>query len=262
VTLDQSFSRLTDSIGAGRAGLGIGSLSLQRNYAKDGVMQRLGCVLLAVSAFAAFAFAGCSGRTTGASQIIQRADGSYSAKLNAVGSCDKGSPSTPCTAYMRWRVVGTNAWTNGPTITVRRKVSDLRRSQTATGLSPKAKYEYQVCGNEFSSKQRITCAGPSGRGDTTQKFVTIQRSAAGRHTPNPNHAGTNKSPGKKGAPAASPPGAATTPSGPSPASNASHASNSGGDGAGTSPLVPIAIAVGAGGLVLGGTWGATKLFRW
>jgi len=30
--------------------------------------------------------AGCSGKTTGASQIIEHADGSYSAKLNAIGS--------------------------------------------------------------------------------------------------------------------------------------------------------------------------------
>jgi hypothetical protein len=228
-------------------------------------MQRLCCVLLAVTAFAAFAFAGCSGRTTGASQITERPDGSYSAKLNAVGSCDKGSPSAPCTAYMHWRVVGTNAWTNGPPILVRRKVSNRRGSQTATGLSPKAKYEYQVCGKEFDTKV-VACAGPSGRGDTTQKFVTIQRSAAGRHTPN--HVGTNESPGRKGHRAASPPGAATTKpgaattaSGRPPASNASHA-NSGGDGGGTSPLVPIAIAVGAGGLVLAGTWWAARRFQW
>jgi hypothetical protein len=158
---------------------------------------------------------------------------------------------------MRWRVVGTDAWTNGPTITVPRKVKDLRRSQTATGLAPKAKYEYQVCGKEFSSK--VTCAGPSGRGDTTQKFVTIQRSAAGRHTPN--HVGTNESPGRRGHRAAFPPGAATTASGRRPASNASHA-NSGGNGGGTSALVPIAIAVGTGGLVLGGTWWAARRFQW
>ncbi len=131
-------------------------------------MQRLGCVLLAVSAFAAFA--GCSGRTTGASQITKRPDGSYSAKLNGVGSCDKGARST-CTAYMRWRVVGTNAWTHGPPIKVRKKAINVRRSQTATGLSPKTKYEYQACGKEFSIKRAI-CVGPSGTTKTTQKFVT------------------------------------------------------------------------------------------
>ncbi len=132
-------------------------------------MRRRGCVLLGVIGLAVLA--GCSGRTTGASRIIQRPDGSYSAKLNGVGSCHLGSRSTPCTAYMRWRVVRTKAWTKGPSIKVRREVSNVRWSQTARGLSPKAKYEYQACGKEFSLK-RVICVGP--RGFNTQTFVTIK----------------------------------------------------------------------------------------
>jgi hypothetical protein len=45
-----------------------------------------------------------------------------------------------------------------------------------------------------------------------------------------------------------------------PASNAAFTDN-GGDG-GSSPVVPIAIAVAAGALVLGGTWLAAKRFLW
>lgn len=207
-------------------------------------MRRLGCVLLAVGALAVFA--GCSGRTTGASQITKQPDGSYSAKLNAVGSCERGSNSTPCTAYTRWREVGTSVWTNGPTIEVRKTVKDMRGSQAAKGLSPHTRYEYQVCGKEFSD-ERVNCVGPNGAPGTTQKFVTIKRSTAGR---------------QKGQPAASPPGAETGASGRRPAGNTPDASNSVGDGGGTSPLVPIVIAVGAGALVLGGTWWAARRFRW
>src|SRR3954451_347907 len=51
--------------------------------------------------------AGCSGKTTGASSIT-----TDSARLNAVGSCDNPD----CSAFMRWRKVGTTPWTKGPTI--------------------------------------------------------------------------------------------------------------------------------------------------
>jgi hypothetical protein len=45
-----------------------------------------------------------------------------------------------------------------------------------------------------------------------------------------------------------------------PATNAAFAADQG-DGGGTSPLVPIAIALGAGGLVLGGGWWANRRFH-
>ena len=44
-----------------------------------------------------------------------------------------------------------------------------------------------------------------------------------------------------------------------PATNTAFAADQG-DGGGTSPLVPIAIALGAGGLVIGGTWWAARRF--
>jgi hypothetical protein len=201
------------------------------------VVRQLGCLVLGVTALAVFA--GCSGRTTGASHITEQSNGSYSAKLKAVGSCDEGSSSTPCTAYTRWRAVGTNAWTNGPSIQVERKVSNRPWSQTARGLSPKAKYEYQACGKEFSDEQ-VICVGPDGTPATTQEFVAVARSAGGRETTN--HAGGSESSakGRLGA-----------------TSNAPSTSDSDRDG-GTSPLVPIVIALGAVGLVLGGAWWARR----
>lgn len=205
------------------------------------------CALLAVAAMALFA--GCSGHTTGASQIEQQPDGTYSAKLNAIGSCDEGSPSTPCKAYTRWRRVGTNAWTNGPTVTVPRKLSNVNRSQRATGLSPNTNYEYQVCGKEFVAKSAV-CVGPD-RTDTnsTEKFVTGSGSAAGGKT-------SKEQGGTPSGAATSAPGTQTTPSGS--ASNSSSGSNGVGSGGETSPWVPIAIGVVAGLLVLGGIWWASR----
>jgi hypothetical protein len=132
-------------------------------------------MLLALSALAVFA--GCSGRTTGASDIKRQPDGTYSAKLNVVGSCDEGSPSTPCTAYTQWRKVGTSAWTKGPTVTVPKKVKDVHRSQTATGLANNTTYEYQLCGKEFTGKS-VNCLGP-GQGESTDQFVIGRGSTVG-----------------------------------------------------------------------------------
>jgi hypothetical protein len=132
---------------------------------RNGVMPRLGCALLAACGLAIFA--GC-GHTTGASDIKRQPNGTYSAKLNVVGSCTKGSPSTPCTAYTQWRKVGTDAWTKGPTITVPKKVSDVHRSQTATGLANNTTYEYQLCGKEFD--QNVSCVGRS-KDESTDQFV-------------------------------------------------------------------------------------------
>ncbi len=190
--------------------------------------------------------AGCSGHTTGASDIKLQPGGTYSAKLNAVGSCDHGSPTTPCTAYTRWRKVGTSAWTNGPTVTVPTKLSNVQRSQTATGLAPNTQYEYQVCGKEFAVKS-VVCIGPDPT-DTksTQKFTTGGGStAAGGKATKKRHA--HASPGSRTA---------------APKLTNGGSSSSGGGGGGTSPLVPIAIAVGAGVLILGGTWWASRRLLW
>lgn len=184
----------------------------------DGVMRRLGCLLAGFAALAVCA--GCSGRTTGVSQITEHPDGSYSATLNAIGSCSKGSSATPCTAYMRWREVGNNAWTKGPPINAPVKVSNRLWSQTATGLSPGAEYEYQACGNEFDEK--VVCAGPDGTPGTSEKFTAgLPRDAA---------------------------------SAPGQANDDSNAS----EGDGTGPLAPILIAAGAVALLLGGAWWARR----
>jgi hypothetical protein len=113
--------------------------------------------LLGVAAI--FLLAACSGHTTGATNIAQQSDGSYSARLNAIGSCDQS-----CSAFMRWRRAGTTAWTNGPTIDVH-QVSNVPWGQDASGLTQRAQYEYQVCGKEASWSDFV-CVGPSGTGST------------------------------------------------------------------------------------------------
>jgi hypothetical protein len=114
---------------------------------------------------AILALAACSGQTTGATNVTQQNDGSYSARLNAVGSCDQS-----CSAFMRWRQVGTTAWTNGPTSNGIPHVSNVPWWQDVTGLAQRAQYEYQACGKE-SSWDDFLCVGPSGV-NTTEKFTT------------------------------------------------------------------------------------------
>jgi hypothetical protein len=113
---------------------------------------------------ATLALVACSGHTTGATNVAQQSDGSYTARLNAVSSCDES-----CSAFMRWRRVGTSAWTNGPTINVGH-VSDVAWYQGATALAQRARYEYQVCGKE-SSWSGFVCVGPNGT-NTTDTFAT------------------------------------------------------------------------------------------
>lgn len=112
--------------------------------------------------------AGCSGHTTGATAITQQSNGSFSAQLNAVGSCD-----TSCTAFMRWRVVGTTAWTESASFTVG-QVTNSPWARTATGLFPRAPYEYQACGKE-SAQSQFTCVGPDGTPATTQRFLASRK---------------------------------------------------------------------------------------
>ena len=114
--------------------------------------------------------AGCSGHTTGATAITQQSNGSFSAQLNAVGSCD-----TNCTAFMRWRVVGTSTWTESASFTVG-QVTNAPWSRTATGLFPRAPYEYQACGKE-SAQSQFTCVGPDGTPATTQRFLASRKFA-------------------------------------------------------------------------------------
>ena len=116
--------------------------------------------------------AGCSGRTTGATNIsvsTSRVNFTATAQLNAIGSC-----SEQCTFFMRWRRIGTDAWTNGPSHSVG-AIRPAPWSQTAEGLVPFDTYEYQACGKE-DSQDTVVCVGPNGRPDSTQKFAADGRS--------------------------------------------------------------------------------------
>ncbi len=109
---------------------------------------------------AVLVLAACSGHTTGATNIAQQSDGSYSARLTATGSCDQS-----CSTFMRWRQVGTTAWTNGPIANNIPAVSNAHWYQDASGLTQRTNYEYQVCGKE-SSWSDFVCVGPSDTGST------------------------------------------------------------------------------------------------
>jgi hypothetical protein len=113
---------------------------------------------------AVLVLAACSGHTTGATNVAQQSDGSYSARLNAVGSCDQS-----CSVFMRWRRVGTTAWTNGPTSNGIPAVSDVPFYRDVSGLAQRAGYEYQACGKEDSWSDFV-CVGPGG--SNTDKFTT------------------------------------------------------------------------------------------
>jgi hypothetical protein len=117
-------------------------------------------LLISVVVAAVMLLAGCSGRTTGASDFNSS---NNTIKLSAVGSCD-----TTCTVFMRYRVVGTSAWTNAPSFSVGR-LSNVPWSQTVT-VWPGANYEYQVCGKE-ASWSGFACIGPDGGGGSTQRFT-------------------------------------------------------------------------------------------
>jgi BNR repeat-like domain len=123
---------------------------------------------------AILALAACSGQTTGATNVSQQNDGSYSARLNATGSCDQS-----CSAFIRWRRVGTTAWTNGPTINVG-QINTIPWSQDASGLAQRGQYEYQACGKE-SSWSDYVCVGPTGV-NSTDKFTTGATSLTGLST--------------------------------------------------------------------------------
>jgi hypothetical protein len=236
-------------------------------------MRRVSCLLLAIGATAMFA--GCSGRTTGASEIGAQPNGSYAATLHAVGSCEKGSSRTPCIVYMRWREGGTEGWTRGPSTEVGGKVSDHPFSQTATGLSPDTNYEYQVCGKEFADKQ-VACVGPDGKRGSAQEFVTGNPGAGGQKGGGENGSATGGQPeqanqqqpeqANQQQPEQANGNQATQANGgqlaaSSAAGKAGGGSNNCADGGGTSLWVPIAIAAGAL-LLIGVAWWTRKEAYW
>jgi outer membrane protein assembly factor BamB len=129
------------------------------------------------------ALSGCSGRTTGPTDVALDGAGKRKARLTAVGSCDQS-----CTAFMRWRRVGDSAWTEGPRFDVGR-VTNAPWGQTATGLTAGVAYEYQACGKE-SSMSAFVCVGPNGKVGTTHKFVA-QSAGWGQFHHDPSLSGHN-----------------------------------------------------------------------
>ena len=120
---------------------------------------------------AALLVAGCTGFTTEATNIAQQPDGSYSAQLNFVGSCASGEQ---CSWYAQYRPVGTSTWTNVPATPhgpVPGPISNVSLSETVSGLTAGAQYEYQLCGNSQPG-QPFVCVGPDGTPNTTTKFTT------------------------------------------------------------------------------------------
>ena len=116
----------------------------------------------------AVALAGCSGKTTGATNVNDTG-----ARLNAVGSCDK-----TCSAYIRWRKAGSTTWTDSPVLAVGNKVTNAPWYRDATGLAPSTTYEYQACGKE-PTYPRYVCVGPDGREATVDTFTTKGRQPPG-----------------------------------------------------------------------------------
>ncbi len=220
-------------------------------------MEKRSLACLPLGAGILLLLAGCSGKTTGASDINRQANGTYSAKLNAIGSCDKGSPSTPCTAFFQWREVGAEAWTKGPDMTVDRIVKDRPFSQTVRGLAPRTTYEYQVCGREFT-QAKIVCVGPDGKPDSSQNFTTGAgggKAAAG---------GSGRAAGKPAGHAGAGGGGGAAPPGASPAAGGGIAGQvpGGSGGGGGFPVVPVAIAAAVIVLVGGLAWWARREAYW
>jgi hypothetical protein len=118
-------------------------------------------LVVVVSCAAVVGLVGCSGRTTGATNLT-----AYSARLQAVGSCDNS-----CTTYMRYRRVGTTAWTETNHIDVGNRVDNVPFHFDVAGLTADADYEYQVCGKEASYNGYV-CVGPGGDTGATDKFHT------------------------------------------------------------------------------------------
>ncbi len=126
-------------------------------------MRRCAGVLLVVGAVALLV--GCSGRTTGATNVT-----ATSATLNFVASCGSGEQ---CSWYVQYRVVKASSWTPVPSTPrgpVSGPVSNVALSEQATGLTSGAHYEYQVCGNSKPGNAFV-CVGPDGTSSTTQRFV-------------------------------------------------------------------------------------------
>ena len=121
--------------------------------------------VLALAALAAVVLVGCSGHTTGASNVT-----ASSAQLNFVGSCGSGEH---CSYYVQYRKTGTSAWSKTPTRGPGTgPESNVSLSENVTGLTEGTQYEYQACGNAQTT-QPFACVGPDGSTSTTSTFTTV-----------------------------------------------------------------------------------------
>ncbi len=123
-------------------------------------MRRLAGVVLAFGAL--LVLAGCSGRTTGATNITE-----LSATLHATGRCDKGQTCTwyweywpasqPRSSNVKTQVFGP---VNGPT-------GHVALHEDITGLQPKTAYRWVFCASPNNGGV-YACSGPNGTfGSTT-----------------------------------------------------------------------------------------------
>ena len=121
---------------------------------------------LAASVLAlALGLGGCALRTTGATDVFMNfRAGQASFTLHAVGSCD-----TTCTAFLRWRTLGSSTWTNGPVQTFGQGQGRLDQQFTTSELAVDERYEYQACGKPAGGQQFV-CVGPDGTPGTTERF--------------------------------------------------------------------------------------------
>ncbi|HKP91213.1 MAG TPA: hypothetical protein VJT75_14715 [Thermoleophilaceae bacterium] len=118
-------------------------------------------------AVVALLLAGCSARTTGATNIT-----SQSATLTASGDCNGSS--TPCQWYWRWGPHGSGYTAQtGSMGTVPVNWSGSV-SYTASGLEPATAYDYQICGYAQGAWQK--CYGPDGTENSYGQFTTGQPS--------------------------------------------------------------------------------------
>jgi outer membrane protein assembly factor BamB len=112
----------------------------------------------------AVALGGCALRTTGATDFSTNfRTGEVTFTLHAVGECDN-----TCTAFVRWRPLGTSTWTNEAAQTFTQGPGRLDQRVTTTVVAER--YEYQVCGKQ-SGWQSFVCAGPNGKPDLTEEFA-------------------------------------------------------------------------------------------
>jgi outer membrane protein assembly factor BamB len=144
--------------------VGAGAPASEFGLAASGRQRRQRLVGLLVLALGVLVLAGCSGHTTGASNVT-----TTSAQLNFVGSCGSGEH---CSYYVQYRKSGASTWTQTPTRgPVPGPVTNASLSETATGLSDGTGYEYQACGNAQTT-QPFTCVGPDGTSSTKSTFTT------------------------------------------------------------------------------------------